>query len=313
MDMEYLQKETLKSKILITGLDDAGKTTIILALQREFSKISLIKPTRGAQRRMFSFLGKDISEWDLGGQASYRISYLKSPNKYFDKTEVAIYVIDIQNNSRISEALSYLNDVVIQFNILQIEPPIFIFFHKFDPILIKKGRNFVDNISEELSKRINNIPYGKKFYFFKTSIYDLSTIIKAMSEIFLSLYDKVDLIQKTILQFALRVKSQGCVIIDENSLIIGSYYADEGTREVLSNSTPYFLSLNSILSISPSEGELKEDIMVIQRFGKYFFFRRFFLKAGTPPFYLLLTKLNPEFNSEEFIALINLLKEIIYK
>ena len=43
------------------------------------------------------------------------------------------------------------------------------------------------------------------------------------------------------------------------------------------------------------------------------FFRRFFLKAGTPPYYLLLTKLNPEFNSEEFIALINLLKEIIYK
>ncbi|MFW9896885.1 MAG: ADP-ribosylation factor-like protein, partial [Candidatus Thorarchaeota archaeon] len=40
-------------KILFTGLDAAGKTSIILTLQREFSKIALIEPTRGAQRNNF--------------------------------------------------------------------------------------------------------------------------------------------------------------------------------------------------------------------------------------------------------------------
>ena len=40
-------------KILFTGLGGAGKTSIISALKREFSKIALIEPTRGAQRSSF--------------------------------------------------------------------------------------------------------------------------------------------------------------------------------------------------------------------------------------------------------------------
>ena len=59
--IQYLKKEELpkpeSAKILFTGLDDAGKTSIILALQREFSKIAVLSPTRGAQRRIFDFLG----------------------------------------------------------------------------------------------------------------------------------------------------------------------------------------------------------------------------------------------------------------
>ncbi len=68
--MEFLKSDEKPDaqKILFTGLDMAGKTSIILALQREFSKIAILKPTRGAQRRIFEFLGREISEWDLGGQ-----------------------------------------------------------------------------------------------------------------------------------------------------------------------------------------------------------------------------------------------------
>ena len=61
--MEYLKAlrtEAELQKILFTGLDTAGKTSIILAIQREFSKIANIKPTRGAQRRIFKYLGRNI-------------------------------------------------------------------------------------------------------------------------------------------------------------------------------------------------------------------------------------------------------------
>ena len=68
------------------GLDFAGKTSIILALKREFSQIALIEPTRGAERSNFKLLGREISEWDLGGQKRYLVSYLNNPNKFFDKT-----------------------------------------------------------------------------------------------------------------------------------------------------------------------------------------------------------------------------------
>ena len=150
---EEPEKEAL-TKILFTGLDDAGKTSIILSLQREFSKIAVLSPTRGAQRRVFSFLGKDIAEWDLGGQVSYRISYLKNPGKFFDGTEIAIYVIDIQNKPRIPEAISYYKDVIDQFRELEIEPPIYIFLHKYDPALRRGALNEMENLIIDLKEQV---------------------------------------------------------------------------------------------------------------------------------------------------------------
>ena len=87
----------ISEKILFTGLDNSGKTSIIKVLQKEISQIAMLKPTRQAQRKIFEYLGRDISEWDLGGQEKYRIAYLKEPTKYFDRSNVCIYVIDIQD------------------------------------------------------------------------------------------------------------------------------------------------------------------------------------------------------------------------
>jgi GTPase SAR1 family protein len=188
----YLKKEEPEfkpeaSKILFTGLDDAGKTSIILALQREFSKIAILSPTRGAQRRVFDFLGKEISEWDLGGQISYRISYLKNPGKFFDGTEIAIYVIDVQNKPRIPEAISYFKDVIAQFKTLEIEPPIYTFLHKYDPALKRSAANEMENLIIDLKEQLKSATDYKELFFFETSIYDFVSIIGAMSEILLSL------------------------------------------------------------------------------------------------------------------------------
>jgi len=245
----YLKKEEIElveaqNKILFTGLDSAGKTSIILSLQREFSKIAILSPTRGAQRRMFDFLGKEISEWDLGGQVSYRISYLKNPDKYFDGTEIAIYVIDIQNKPRIPEAISYFKDVIEQFRKLEIEPPVYVFLHKYDPALKRGALNEMENLVIDLKEQVRRATDYKEVYFYETSIYNFSSIIGAMSEILLSLFPKSELIEKTITEFAKKVESSGVVVIDDNSLIIGSYYKDDETRHLLTASTPYFLTLN---------------------------------------------------------------------
>lgn len=313
MSIEFFKDEPEASeKILFTGLDAAGKTSIIHALQREFSKIAVLKPTRGAQRRIFEFLGKEISEWDLGGQISYRISYLKNPSKYFDGTELAIYVIDIQNKPRIPEALSYLNDVVEQFRKLEIEPPIYIFFHKFDPALIKNAPNEMNNLLLNLKEKIKKIANYPKIYFYQTTIYDLSTIINAMSEILLALYPKSELIEKTITEFAKKVKSGGCVVIDDNSLIIGSYYENDDNKHLLNASTPYFLTLNDSFQV-PESGSAG-DQMVVQRFGKFFVFKQVQLKSSAPPYYLLILKEDtPDLKNEDYDAFVKLLKEILYK
>lgn len=314
-DQKVKKEDIPQSKILFTGLDAAGKTTIILALQREFSKIALLKPTRGAQRRIFEFMGREISEWDLGGQVSYRIAYIKNPNKYFDGTEIAVYVIDIQNRARFPEAISYMKDVVKQFRKLEIEPIINVFFHKYDPALKRNALNECKEIELELKDEIKEKVDYKKIYYYKTSIYDLPSIISAMSEILLELYPKSELIEKTIIEFGKKTFSEGVVVIDENSLIIGSYYKNEETKNLLSASTPYFLTLNDsfiFTQVQPSRQQ-EENHMVVQRFGRNFIFKQMSLKEGVSPYYILMLKKDPNISDEDFESFSNILKEILYK
>ena len=232
--MEYLKKEKPSGKkILFTGLDYAGKSSIILALKREFSKIAIIKPTLSVQRRIFEFMGREISEWDLGGQEYYRISYLKNPSKYFDNTEIAIYVIDIQNPDRISESLSYLSDVIQQFRNLEIEPPIYVFFHKNDPDIYKRAQKGLDDIVSNIRKKIEKEIKYKKIHYYKTSIFDLSSIIRPMSDIFLSLFTKAEFVERAIEEFAKKFNAEAVELIDDNSLIIGSYYKSSEVKDIL--------------------------------------------------------------------------------
>jgi len=314
----YLKKEErdvieAQNKIVFTGLDDAGKTSIILSLQREFSKIAVLSPTRGAQRRIFEFLGKEISEWDLGGQTAYRISYLKNPDKYFDGTEIAVYVIDIQNKPRMPEAISYFKDVIKQFRKLEIEPPIYLFLHKYDPALKRSALNEMSNIIIDLKEKFRKTTDYKKIFFYETSIYDFSSIIRAMSEILLTLYPKSELIEKTIIEFAKKVGSEGMVVIDDNSLIIGAYYKNDEAKHLLTASTPYFLILSDNLQYTGVQENRFEERMIVQRFGKNFIFKQINLKKGSTPYYLLLLTDDPVFQKEDFETFANLLKEILLK
>jgi GTPase SAR1 family protein len=313
-DEKDKKKRVSASKLLFTGLDNAGKTTIIYGIQREFSKIAFLKPTRGAQRRIFEFMGREIAEWDLGGQISYRISYLKNPGKYFDDTEIAIYVIDVQNRVRLPESISYLQDVVEQFKKLEIAPPIYIFLHKYDPALRRNAMNEMKNLEVEIKEKIKRKVNYKQIFYYKTSIYDLPTIIKAMSEILLSLYSKSELIEKTIVEFGKKTYSDGIVLLDDNSLIIGSYYKDDETKNLLSASTPYFLTLNDsfvFTEVQPSRQE-EENHMVVQRFGRNFLFKQLSLKEGINPYYILMLKQDTHINKEDIESFSNLLKEILY-
>ena len=54
-------------KVILTGLDNAGKTSIIQSLLRNKEELINPKPTRGAKVRDYQFLGMNIAEWDLGG------------------------------------------------------------------------------------------------------------------------------------------------------------------------------------------------------------------------------------------------------
>ena len=315
LDEKKKTKESISpSKLLFTGLDNAGKTTIIQGIQREFSKIAFLKPTRGAQRRIFEFMGREIAEWDLGGQISYRISYLKNPGKYFDDTEIAIYVIDIVDRVRLPEAISYLKDVVERFKKLEIAPPIYVFLHKYDPALRRNALNEMKNLEIEIKDKIKRTVDYKEIFYYTTSIYDLPSIIKAMSEILLSLYPKSELIEKTITEFGKKTYSDGLVLLDDNSLIVGSYYKDEETKNMLGSVVPYFLTLNDsfvFTEVQPGRQE-EENHMIVQRYGKNFIFKQLTFKEGSSPYYILMLKQDTNINKDEIEMFTNLLKQILY-
>ncbi len=311
-NLEFLQPDgSERKKILFTGLDYAGKSSIILAFRRELEKITVIKPTMGAQRRNFEFMGKEISEWDLGGQEYYRISYLKNPSRYFDKTEIAIYVIDIQNPDRFSEALSYLSDVVKQFKKLKIEPPIYVWFHKVDPDIYKHPDPQLVKAATNLRNKIEKEIKYKKINYFRTTIFDLSTIINAMSTIFQSLFTKAEFVDRAAEEFAKKINAEAVELLDDNSLVIGSYYKNSEVEDILKQSTPYFLSLNDRLDNAQVKDENPEDVMMVRRLGKNFLFKRFSIE-NSPPYYLLMIKDDPSFSREDLDIFINLLREILF-
>ena len=134
-----------------------------------------------------------------------------------------------------------------------------------------------------------------------------------MSEILLSLYPKSELIEKTIIEFARKIESEGVVVIDDNSLIIGSYYKNDEVKHLLTASTPYFLTLSDSLQYTGVQENRYEDRMILQRFGKNFIFKQISLKKDSNPYYLLLLKNDPVFQKEDLETFANILKEILYK
>jgi GTPase SAR1 family protein len=300
-------------KILFTGLDGAGKSSIILALQREFSKIALIEPTRGAQRSSFKLLGREITEWDLGGQESYRISYLENPSKYFDDTEVTIYVIDILDAARTKESLSYLYEVVDKFKELQIEPYINIFFHKYDPKLIHSVENQIKSEVLALNKDIVKRLDYEKLQFFTTSIYKPYTIMNAISKVLLNLFPKAELLQKTIVQFAKKLDCEGLLITDQNSIILGSCFKDEESKKLLSSTIAYFLTLNDVFEDMGLEQQ--EDQIVVRKMGKYFLFKPVTLKEKVLPYYMLVLKshdpMDIYFMNKDFNAFVHMFSTLV--
>ncbi|MFW9901691.1 MAG: ADP-ribosylation factor-like protein [Candidatus Thorarchaeota archaeon] len=314
--MEYLtEEEPISHKILFTGLDTAGKSSIIQVLKREFSKIAKIQPTKGAHRRVFTLLDREVSEWDLGGQKTYRISYLKNPGKFFDDTEIAMYVIDIRNDERMNEALSYLQDVINQFIKLKINPPINVFFHKCDPSLVRSSQDKLNNYITELTDTIKNYISYEPIHFFQTSIYDTYSLMNAMSQILLELYPKSQLLQKTIEEFAKKLNCEGLMIIDDNTLVIGAYYENDGAKLLLNKSIGYFLTLNdNFLEMGLGD---QEDQFLIHKLGKYFLFKQFYIKFSVQPYYALILKSHNPFDlyflRKEYTTFINVMNEIISK
>jgi hypothetical protein len=175
-------------KIIFSGLDKAGKTTIYKRTMAEMSieEIGDSKPTRGIERHEHDWLDTDFSVWDLGGQVNYREAYLSKP-EIFQQTKAMIFVVDIQDIERLDQAYAYYTDILHILVNVDPKPKLYVLFHKFDPEEIGKLRNNFYKATR-LFRNADKI-IGQKFKGLATSIYS-NTIDLAIKRILFENFDK---------------------------------------------------------------------------------------------------------------------------
>lgn len=161
-------------KIVLIGLDNSGKTSILKCLKgiKRLSAFNSPMPTKGVDVQEFEALNSKYAIWDLGGQKTYLDDYFNDFSKYIKGANKIIYVIDIQDVNRYDLAIKYLKKVINLIN-KQIDIGFSIFLHKFDPD-IEFNQDLNQNIIDMLIKKIKNvIPPNLIYSLHKTTIYTI--------------------------------------------------------------------------------------------------------------------------------------------
>ncbi|GFY80383.1 ADP-ribosylation factor family protein [Actinidia rufa] len=84
-----IKRKEKEMRILMVGLDNSGKTTIVLKINGEDT--SVISPTLGFNIKTMTYNKYyTLNIWDVGGQRTIR-SYWRN---YFEQTDGLVWVVD---------------------------------------------------------------------------------------------------------------------------------------------------------------------------------------------------------------------------
>ncbi|MFX1589837.1 MAG: ADP-ribosylation factor-like protein [Promethearchaeota archaeon] len=212
-------------KIVIAGLDNAGKTSSLIALRQKYNfyeKVKNLKPTIKVDYSSFKFLGNTFFFWDMGGQEKYREIYVKDP-VYFSETDYLYFIIDIQDELKFEEASNYLHTILDIYRLLDYSNEVIICFDKYDP-KYKIDKDFIDR-AEMLKTIILKQNNDMNFKFFNMSYFDIASISKAFSyslNKFLKLEKLNDKMQKLVEDF----NCKHAILYTDTGLIISDYYKE---------------------------------------------------------------------------------------
>jgi len=173
--MEEGDKEIKEiKKIVVLGLDNSGKTSIVLNLMDKVNLLNYLSlsPTVGVKTKDFHINNKVFNIWDLGGQKKYREDYLEDFDSYIQSIDKLIYVIDVQDKERYPEALQFLENVVRRLEKRELNPEVSVYIHKHDPNLFEIKPELDNGTINDLINDVKNI-IPKEFFVevYKTTIY----------------------------------------------------------------------------------------------------------------------------------------------
>jgi len=125
-------------RILMLGLDNAGKTSILKRLSDE--DITHIMPTQGFNIKSLLHEGFKLNVWDIGGQKTIR-PYWKN---YFENTDALIYVVDSSDRRRVEEAAQELAELLEEDKLTGI--PVLVFANKQDLVSAVPKEELVEEL-----------------------------------------------------------------------------------------------------------------------------------------------------------------------
>ncbi|MFO8020047.1 MAG: ADP-ribosylation factor-like protein [Promethearchaeia archaeon] len=217
-----------KMKVLFAGLDNSGKTSFLLTLDKKYSKLIGLKPTKGMNVKTIGALGATFLLWDLGGQENLREKYLKKAQIYLYDSDLIFYFIDINDEQRFEESFEFLRKIQKKNQDLEQDTPIVFILTKADPDIIDTQR-ITQNILEVKGK-IEKITSQDKVDFYVTSIFSVPTILRAFSSGISKLSPNRQLIRRNLEKFSRETGALISLILSVDGLILADYYTEESEK-----------------------------------------------------------------------------------
>ncbi|MHA2036064.1 MAG: ADP-ribosylation factor-like protein [Promethearchaeota archaeon] len=258
-------KEQLKrhKKVLLTGLDNGGKTSILAVVQEKYSIIKSLLPTRGVKREKLDFFGFPIISWDLGGQVQYREKlYFNRPELFFTEADLILYVVDSQDPDRFPEAANYFREVLKILVELKENPYILVVLSKSDQD-IRKSLQWQQNVTSVKNKFSNIIKDFDQFSldFCDTTVFQWETIMQMFSIALKKVSDTSEIIENILEDFSQQVEGKAASLVSMDGLIFGSY-TNTDTDEMLVNNTA--LLLQTLSNFYNSIGLIREKSISLE-------------------------------------------------
>ncbi|KAL0223035.1 hypothetical protein P9112_002425 [Eukaryota sp. TZLM1-RC] len=122
--LRRLRRSEKELRILLLGLDNAGKTTILSRLADD--DITHIMPTQGFNIKSIAKDNFRLNMWDIGGQKAIR-GYWKN---YCENTDGLIFVVDSSDRRRLDECAHELSFLLDEEHLHQV--PTLVFANKQD-------------------------------------------------------------------------------------------------------------------------------------------------------------------------------------
>jgi small GTP-binding protein len=189
------------NKVIMMGLSESGKTTIIKVITEGYipEKKAKYTATLDYERKKISLMGEKLTIFDLGGQKALLDRFTGELSQFiFSNVKALLFVVDVVDISRMSRAKYYLDLTLKNLNLYSPSAPVYVFLHKIDLFPYEKPEEFENFTSDIKSYLTANL--RKSISFFETTVFS-DSIYTAFGKIFVKVSKSLKPIEKSLNKF----------------------------------------------------------------------------------------------------------------